>query len=216
MPEHEVPLILVTRSLDADVHVGEALLAPEVLAVGGNPARLHDKLRMLAKTVLEGDGPAKVYRRLAGVSPQVSRLVVVLEPPRKTVAWTSPVELRFDVLRWRHGDEASVAYVPALGIEVVSAREDQLDALVERHVRVTLARTKIVERLFELAQLDRVESVSVQRETLTVDVLTPAQVASERSKPRERVKPVIESVGRILNDRETPPAYEIGELVDRL
>src|SRR4051812_35568263 len=79
MPEHEFPLILVTRLLDADVRVGEELLVPEVLAVHANPVRLHDKLRALAETVLEGDGPAKVYRRIAGVDPQVSRLVVALE-----------------------------------------------------------------------------------------------------------------------------------------
>jgi ATP-dependent Clp protease ATP-binding subunit ClpC len=215
MPDHELPLIRLTRHLDGGVHVGEALFFPEVAVLHGNAEHLGVKLRALAKKILAGDGPADVYRRLAGATPEVSSLLVALGPPRPSPAWTEPVTLRFDTLRWRHGEEASIAYVPALGIEVVAARDEQLDELLARHVRTTLARTKMAERLFELVQLGRVESVSVERDSITADVPTPAQAAAG-AKTREASKPVIENVGRVLDEAAVEPAYAIDALVDRL
>ncbi|HEY7119191.1 MAG TPA: AAA family ATPase [Tepidisphaeraceae bacterium] len=214
---HDLPAILVTRQLDAGIYVGEVLLFPEVVALHGDPQRLHDKLKALARQVFTAGSPAEVYRRLAGATPEVSRVLVPLEPPKKSPAWSHPIMLQFDVLRWRHGEEASVAYVPALGIELAAARDEQLDELIPRHIRTALARTKASQRLFDLAQLDRVESTTVDREAVTPDIPTPAQVgAADRSKRQEKTKPVIEQAGMVLTDAAVTPAYEIDGLVDRL
>src|SRR3989442_1526698 len=130
MPEHEIPLILITQRLDGDVCVGEALHFPEVLALHARADRVGAALRSLAKEIL--------------------------------------------------------------------------------------ARSKVSQRLLDLAQFARVESVSVERETITAEVRTPVQIAAEDSKEREQKRAVIEEAGVVLSDDGAEAAYEIDGLVKQL
>src|SRR5687767_12592174 len=139
MPLHDLPLTLILRRLDGGgLHLAEALHFPELLALHAKPERLRAVVRGLAKQILQ-DAPALDVHRRVGTggagAVAVSQVLVPLAPPRASAAWSEPVTLRLDVLRWRHGEEAWVAYVPALGIQVVAAREDALDDLVPKHVR---------------------------------------------------------------------------------
>jgi ATP-dependent Clp protease ATP-binding subunit ClpC len=214
MPLHDFPLILVTRNL-GDFHVGGALFFEEVLAIHAKPERLAAIVRGLAKQILSKTAPLEVHRRVAGATPELTHLILPLDPPKKSLAWTQPITLRLDVLRWRHGEEAWIAHLPALGIEVVAAREEQLDELIPQHARVALARAGIVDRLFDLAQLARGDSIAIERETISVDIATPAQIAADRDKQAD-AKPVIGEAGIVLDDAHTAPTYEIDALVDRL
>lgn len=214
MPLHDFPLILVTRNL-GDFHVGGALFFDEVQALHAKPERLASIVRSLAKAILSKTAPLDLHQRVAGPTPVLSQLLLRLDPPKKSLAWTQPITLRLDVLRWRHGEEAWIARLPALGIEVVAAREEQLDELLPQHARVALARSGIVDRLFDLAQLARGDTISIERETITVDIATPSQIAADRDK-KTNEKPVIDDVGIVLHDATTDPAYEIEPLIDRL
>jgi ATP-dependent Clp protease ATP-binding subunit ClpC len=216
MPEHEIPLILVTQRLDGDFSVGEALHFPEVLALHTRPERIRAAVRALAREILAEGPPLEVHRRVAGEMPVASVVAIEIEPPRKSAAWIEPISLRFHVLRWRHGEEGIVARVPALAIEVMAAREGQLDELIPQHIRAALARSKVSQRLLDLAQLARVESVSVERATITAEIRTPAQIAAEDSKEREEKRAVIEEAGVVLSDDRAEPAYEIDGLVKEL
>src|SRR6266536_2667457 len=117
MPLHDLPLILVTCHL-GDLHVGGALFFDQLLALHANPDRLATFVRELAKEILSKTAPLEIHRRLPGPTPDLSRLPLTIQPPKKSVAWTEPITLHLDVLRWRHGDEASIAYLPALDIQV--------------------------------------------------------------------------------------------------
>ena len=48
----------------------------------------------------------------------------------------------FTSLEWNHADEAHVAFVPALGIEVAATKPEELDKLIPEHIRFALRRTK--------------------------------------------------------------------------
>src|SRR3954471_22451220 len=207
MPLHDFPLILVTRNL-ADFHVGGALFFDEVQALHAKPERLAAIVRSLAKEILSKTAPLDLHQRVAGATPELTHLLLPLDPPKRSLAWSQPITLRLDVLRWRHGEEAWIAHLPALGIEVVAAREEQLDELLPQHARVALARSGIVGRLFDLAQLARGDTISIERETITVDIATPSQIAADRDKKTDD-KPVIDDAGIVLHDATTDPAYEI-------
>jgi ATP-dependent Clp protease ATP-binding subunit ClpA len=214
MPLHDFPLILVTRNL-GDFHVGGALFFDEVLAVHTRRQPVAATVRDLAKQILSRTAPLDLHRRVAGATPELTHLSLSLDAPQKSLAWTQPITLRLDVLRWRHGGEAWIAHLPALGIEVVAARDEQLDELIPQHARVALARMGIVDRLFDLAQLARGDSIAIERETISVDIATPAQIAADRDKQAD-AKPVIADAGVTLDDAHAAPAYEIDALVDRL
>src|SRR6266550_3056917 len=53
MPEHEIPLILITQRLDGDVCVGEALHFPEVLALHARRERIAAEVRTPAQIAAE-------------------------------------------------------------------------------------------------------------------------------------------------------------------
>ena len=219
MPLHDLPLILVTRALvdgGDGPHVAEALGFPEFLGIEADADRLHGALRSLAREILSKSAPLDVHRRVIAATPTSGSLTVSIKPPKPSPAWREPIDLTLDVLRWRHGDDAAIAYVPALGIEVVAARDDALDPLVEQHVRVALAREKLTERLLDLAQLARVRSITIDRQVLTADIPTPAQIAAENVSETQDPKPVIADVGAVLDDAHVEPAYEIDPLVERL
>jgi ATP-dependent Clp protease ATP-binding subunit ClpC len=216
MPHQELPLIFVTQRLDGELRLGEALWFPEVMAMHEQGDRLGSILRRLVKEILSEAAPIDVHRRMAGQTPAISQVLVSLKPAKKSVAWTESIDLRFDVLRWQHGQEGWIGFVPALGIQVVAAREEQLDELIPRHIRVALARTRAAERLFDLVQLERVESVTAERETIAADIRTPTELADDRSKKEEAAKLVIDEVGVVLDDKSVAEAYEIEAVVDRL
>jgi ATP-dependent Clp protease ATP-binding subunit ClpA len=213
MPLHDLPFFLLTRHL-GDVALGEALLFPEILALHAKPARLASSIRALAKEILSESSPLDVHRRALPAVPSLLRVPLTLDPPTPSAAWSEPITLQLDVLRWHHGHQP-IAYIPSLGIEVLADRDDALDSLILQHARAALARTGVATRLFDLAQLARVESVTIDSETLTADIPTPAQIAADRSK-EEAAKPVIEEAGTVLDDARATPAYEVDALVDRL
>jgi ATP-dependent Clp protease ATP-binding subunit ClpA len=216
MPQHELPLILVTQQLGTGLALGEAILFPEMLVMHEKAERLRAMVRGLAKKLLAESAPIEVHRRMMGETAIVSRLRVELEPPKRTVGWSEAISLNLDVMRWRHGEEGWIAYVPALGISVVAGREEQLEELVPRHIRSALSRSGASERLFDLAQLARVESISIEREMITADIQTPAEMAAERSKKEGEGKPVIEEVGSVLDEERTARAFEVDAVVKRL
>ncbi|HYE18139.1 MAG TPA: AAA family ATPase, partial [Tepidisphaeraceae bacterium] len=188
----------------------------EVEAVHAKPDRLADVLARFAKETLRQLPPLEVHRRLLGREPEAREVIVEVEPARSAApGWREPVRLRFHVLRWRHGEEAWVAYVPALDIEVVSPREDELDALIPKHILFSLGRTKAAARLMDLVQLARVGAVHVERREVTPEIRTPAQIEAESEK-EEEPKPVIGDVGDDLSKRELPRAYEAGPTVERI
>jgi ATP-dependent Clp protease ATP-binding subunit ClpA len=73
----------------------------------------------------------------------------------------------------------------------------------------------MIERLFDLAQLARGDTISIDRETITVDIATPTQIAADRDKKPD-TKPVILDAGIVLDDSQSDPAYEIEPLIDRI
>ena len=61
-------------------------------------------------------------------------------------AWESPVRLRFHVVSWRHGDAAAIGYVPALDIEVVADRGEDLERQLVEQIRYALMRPRAAHR----------------------------------------------------------------------
>lgn len=215
MPFQDLPTIFVTRQLEQGLEVGEALFYPEVLGLNNKTDRLITDLRNLVRQIARTDAPLELHRRLPPEKPQMGEVTIEVAPPRASVAWTNPVSLRFHVLRWRHGDQAWIAYVPALAIEIVSGREDQLEGMIVEQIRLTLARTNMSQKMFELIQLARVESVTIESEAVAADIRTPREIAAEDEKEENR-NPVIDEVGVVLNDGNTRIAYHIEELVGRI
>jgi ATP-dependent Clp protease ATP-binding subunit ClpA len=211
----DLPIHLVTQELDQDIRLAQGIGFPEVVALHDRPEKLHAAITKLARDLVAGAAPIEVHRRVVGGEPAIGQVMLDLAPPGKSPAWLEPLPLRFQIIRWRHADQASIAFVPALGIHVVAGRDDQLDELIPRHIRFALGRLKLTDKFFDLIQFDRVGNVTLMRDTITPDIRTPKRIAAEQDK-EEPARPIIEEVGYELKDDAVDGAYEMDALVARL
>ena len=137
MPEHELHLDIAWLALERTAILAFPPLFPELSALGRKRARMRERLARNAGKVLAETPTGQIYRRQLGSAPETGELTVILEPPgrkdgsRVLSAWQEAVPLRFHYLVWEHGSEAAVAYVPALDIEVVCRKGQELSELLE-------------------------------------------------------------------------------------
>ncbi len=215
MPKLDTSLVAVVRTLENDTRLVEALFYPGIVRFGAERRTLVGSLSRNAEQLAE-DEPSllDVYRRQPPGDVSVQLVELQLDPPRRSVAWRSPVTLRFHALVWAHGEQAVVAYLPALGIEVVARDEAQLAERLPEHARAQVLRTKSGGALEPLVWLQRCRDLSVERVHVALSLPSPKQLASRQR--REERKPVIAEVGRDLGKERLPEAFEVDDLVARL
>lgn len=229
----------VVRTLEDGTYLAEALLFPEASCHRGSLARSRADLSRHVREIASASRPIDLHHRRLGGEPAVTGVELAVEPPsraarvtafsagtatdpapaeppaRPVEAWTQLLPLRFDAVRWRHGEFAWVAFVPALGIEVVAATPEELDKLLPQHVRFALMRSQAIGSLRRLVYLQRTAEVRLESLDVDVPVSTVKQLAVEAAKEAPQ-KPVIEAVGMDLTRQSLPPAWELDAVVSRL
>jgi ATP-dependent Clp protease ATP-binding subunit ClpA len=230
MPEHNIELAAVIQPLEGNVLLAEALLFPEFSCAGDEPELLEEQLAEHARRLLQSLPPAELYRRFLTQAPEAGTLSLTVEPPTRTPAWQKPIDLTFPVLRWSHAapppdgppaeqpppPEAVLAYVPALGIEVIARRAEELDRLLEAHVRAALMRQRLGGSLERLVWLHRCRAVQVAVRSWPVVLESPKERARQEVEERERAASVLPEVGVDLATMALEPAYAVDEVVTRL
>ena len=137
----EIELAIILRTFDDHAHIAEALFFPEVSRYGDDPETLKRAIVKNCVQLLEAESPALFFRRTLPPSIETTDLTLRLEPPVRRLTWPEAINLRLDVVRWRHLDHAHIAFIPTLGIEVVSNKAD--DSLLEQHARAELIRRRV-------------------------------------------------------------------------
>ena len=169
MPPFEIELAIILRTFDDDAHIAEALFFPEVSRYGDNPETLKRAIVRNCVQLLEAESPTLLFRRTLPSSIETTDLTLRLEPPVRRLAWRDAIDLRLDVVRWGHLEHAHIAYIPALGIEVISTKLDDLapsnndkPSMLERHARAELMRRRTLGNLLELMMLESTRRLSGQ------------------------------------------------------
>ena len=219
MPEHELHLDIAWLALEKAAILAFPPLFPELSALGRKRGRMRERLARNAAKVL-GDTPAsQIYRRQLGDMPETGEVAVTLEPPgrkdgsRVLSAWREAVPLRFHYLTWKHGNEAEVAYVPALDIEVVCGRGQELGELLEHEILFALRRRSLSTSLEHVCQLHRYSAVRVERLPFGVTITTPKQLAQAEEEQTKRVLP---EVATNMRRMATSPIFEVESYIETL
>lgn len=219
MSELNLDIWIVCRSLEEPWLLGEVLRFPEVDRMGGRAAKVVDALRKSVRPVLDGGQLREFARRAPPASPALASLRVEVPPPRRSPAWTEPVSLRLGLVAWDDPSGTRCVRIPALGAEVVVTGARDLDPLLEEHVRLALARTKVANDLVALARIDRQRPLTLQSTSVNVALAsTIERWREDRTNPSD---PALEAVAdRISPPRGTPAAYgaeaTLGDLADLL
>src|SRR5262245_37519573 len=120
MSQLSFPIWAVYRHLENRLTLAEAVGFPEVLRLGRTRAALRRALERNLKRLVEGAPLAGLYRRHLSAAPQLDMERLLLDPPAVAALWREPLPLVFHLLWWAHPSRNVVAYLPALGIEVIA------------------------------------------------------------------------------------------------
>jgi ATP-dependent Clp protease ATP-binding subunit ClpC len=213
MPDRIFLLRAILSTLEDGSCLGRLLLFPEVSAYGRTPGQVVPELVRQARVVLGRLTLSELHRWRQIGELTVREVSVEIAPPQ-TGAWTAPLPVRFDVVCWNHGSEASVGYVPALGIEVVVPRPEELDARLPDEIRFALLRSRAAVSLRSLVALQRMESLRVQLVEDLVEIKTPKQLVRQREQASE--ESVLHEVASQLNRSWLPRVFGLDSVVRSL
>jgi len=214
MPSHDFTFHVIASTLENETRLGRVLFYPEVSAYEQRGDRLRSVLRELTVAEIKALPFLELHRRHVAGTPELHETIVEIAPPGHGPAWETPVRLRFHAVCWRHGEAAAIGYVPALDIEVVTGRWEELLRQLPEQIRFALMRTRASTSLRELAWLDRWQSVEIETVQWTMDLPTPKQLAQRRQSVAP--KSVLEDVATDLSKAGGVEVFRLDDTVLRL
>ena len=131
---HDFTLHLIISTLENDTRRGRVLFYPEVSAYEQREERLRRELEELTAAKFRGLPLLEVHQRHAAGTPELHETIIEIAPPEHSPAWETPVRLALPAICRRHGESAAVGYVPALEIEVVADRWEDLAERIAQEI----------------------------------------------------------------------------------
>jgi ATP-dependent Clp protease ATP-binding subunit ClpC len=211
------PLGFLHQRLDSGHVLSECLFHPDLTRLGANRDRAVQALRKNLDELLPKQPPGELFRRRLGTTATARWVVLTLDPPRKLEAWRESIKLRFPAAVWQHGDEAAIARVPGLGIEVIAPDLADLDKLLEREILAALRREGFSKSLDALAWVQRALKFKVEWQTLAVKLPSLKQRAQREEDESGEEKPsVLKQIATLLEPERLSPALEMDEAVEQV
>ena len=216
MPEYTFRFTAVFQSFENDTHIAEALFFPEISRFGSRLEKLESALKENASRIAEESPTLALHRRHYTGEAELGEAHVKIAPPPKSVAWLRPVELSFDIVRFPHGEDAQIAYIPALGIEVIAKNLEELAEEIPSQIHAHLLRLKKTASLGELMWLARSQKLTLVESSFEATIRTPKQIARSEVAESEDRKSALAEVATDLTKERLPQAYETDETVRRI
>lgn len=202
-------LTILVRTLEDGLLLGEALFFPEVSRLATSRERLRDGLRETVRELVPHLPAGQVHARRGPSSVDVASVTVPLPPMAERGTWREPLLLRFEVAHFASpGQDAALAFVPALGIEIVGHDRKQVDELLPGEILAELMRRRATLSLPSLVMLQRDVGLEVEGTSLALSLPTLKERARCRASVPERRK-TLPRVASELNARPLPPAYTV-------
>lgn len=204
----------LVQRLENDQYIGEALFVPEISRFGQSALRVRRALAGNARRVLERDAPGVLYQRASAGAPEIREFSLELPPAREFALWREPLTLTFHAACWTHG-ATELAFLPALGIEVIAENRAELEARVPREILQHILRTHLNESWVRLLTVQRCLELQTYPLALEPEILSPKErdVQSAQGSPKQSV---LREIGRELGNTRLDPAFERDEDVRRL
>lgn len=208
MPIIDLRLALLVQSRVNGPVFAEALLFPEVACAAQELGDLRQRVRRHVRTRLCELPPGVIYRRRLADSPLPGLIVVEVPQLPRNHERRRSVPIVFHYVQWSHGRDAVIAYVPALGIEVLAADEARLKVQLPREILAALYRRRAAESLPQLIALAEIESLAVRRLHVKQRLPTLKQAALRALEADRKVKSVLKTTATDLSLDPGPPIYE--------
>jgi ATP-dependent Clp protease ATP-binding subunit ClpA len=216
MPDLHLRLPALVATLSDEALLAQPLLLPGVSCYAIHPKRLREMLCRRVADVLKQIEPGDLYRYLMAEMPEVRSLNLEVAPLKDDHLRRHGIELPLQYLVWPHGADAIVAFVPALGIEVLANDERQLAELLEPQLRLALSRSKANKSLHELVHLERFRELKVRPLRMRVRLPTLKEAAQRKETEAKQEKSLLKQIASNLVTQPSRPVYERDAEVQRL
>ncbi|HEY8562438.1 MAG TPA: AAA family ATPase [Pyrinomonadaceae bacterium] len=207
MPTHFFSLTTLIQHFEDETFLAEAVNFHEV-------SRFHTKAdsavfnaRLNAEQMLKDSYANYLHTRAAPEAIEIREMTIEVAPPKKSERWRDKIDLKFHVLQTAREDGYLSAYVPALGIAVLSKKAGEFEDKIKREILSALKRDGYLKSLQFLRWLERVERVTLETDELAVTLPTTKQraIAEEGAENEESV---LAKTGTNLTLAALPAAYE--------
>lgn len=204
------PINILLQTLENNGKLAHGLLFPEILHFGNKIDDLHNLVANHAQKILEALPLSGLHQRQIGCEPTLDTMQFDLPPAERAIFWRTPLQLKFDLVRWKHNDDIEIIYIPTLDIEIISPTKDSesLPKRIEDNVRNELMRRKATVSLSQLIWLQRSQDIKLEQLTIYPVILTPKQLALNIKNEEE--KSILKEVGTnlILERNLQLPTFE--------
>lgn len=207
MQQFRLQLTACVRRLDEEYYLAETAEFPEISCLRRSRKQAVESLGRLIRRFARNLTPTDLVRRQPIASPVSEEFTLEVESPKRQSAWETPVRLAFTVLRWSHPTDGCVAWVPALGIQVVAAHDSEVTRLLPSHIRGFYQRIRKGVTLRDLAYDQRTTRVFLLPLSLDVPILTPQQRHQEANEAQQKQKSVLKEIATNLAADSGPPTY---------
>jgi ATP-dependent Clp protease ATP-binding subunit ClpC len=211
MSKEEFNILAITQVLENETFLSEALFFPEVSRYGAILDNVHFAVEDHAKYIVENLPLIELYKRRVSANVESLTIDVEINPSRHSIRWKSPITLKFHLVYWNHLN-VNIAFIPALGIEVVTNESSNFIETVSQHIKSHILRNKYTTSLGNFVWLQRCQSIRVDQLTITPEILTPKQVAIKRAKPEQK-KSILKEIATDLTSINLNEAYEVKDSV---
>ena len=215
MPTLDLRYFSVVQALEDGLRLAEPLFFPDISTLGDNQQRLVREVGIHVRQALKALPAGDIHRRRAAGLPQTAQIEVNLPPRPGTLGWREPVSLTFHYVHWEHGEEAHIAYVPALGIESVAVTAVGLRKKLPQDIRAALFRREAGGSLRKVVELQRTRGIEAVEARVAVEVGAPRH-EREEAEDEERSKSELEKVATALTPSAVKRAFEVSDPLARL
>lgn len=208
-------LCLITENVGPG-KIGQALFFPEFLAFDNSTRQVADAISVQAAHAYRYGSRRSLWQRAWRKLPEVEKVQVILEPEPRQNRWLEPLTFEWPILRYAASDKSLLAFVPALGIEILADSEKKLLEQVPGEIVAALRRQKHATLGLALANIHQRTSIKLHEMAIDVKLPTPREAADKRAQRRTKTDNTLARVTTELHRPARPVAFEVDALLTQL
>lgn len=216
MPTLRLRIATLLTSLELELTLARPLLFPEVTCLARGADALPSRLAARIREIVRSSETADVHRRRGARLPELSTVQVEVPALRERPERGEPVSLEFTLVRWRHGADAAIAYVPALDIEILAEDDERLETQLRPQILAELGRRQAAVSVRDLVYLERLTRATVRPLLVGVTLPTVKQATLRARDDSPDRGSVLKEIASNLAQSTAPPIYERDELLRQL